>query len=1091
MSILAVPSNVDFPAVEREVLEFWQRSGAFEALRAQNAGKPRWSFLDGPITANNPMGVHHAWGRTYKDVFQRYHAGLGQELRYQNGFDCQGLWVEVEVEKANGFKSKRDIEQYGIDRFVQDCKERVLKYSGIQAKQSQRLGYWMDWDNSYYTMSEENNYAIWSFLRKCHEQGQVYKSTDLMPWCGRCGTGLSHMELSEGYKAVLHTSVFVAFPLREREGEALLVWTTTPWTLTSNVAAAVSSKMTYLRVRAGTRIYYVAKANFTAARAQPATPAHGQAAPPNLMPLRSILKNAGGGEPEILGELSGAELVGLTYDGPFDDIEGAAGAREAHRVVDWDHVTEGEGSGIVHIAPGCGGDDYRLGQAQGLPKIAPLDESGNFKPGFGPYSGRAFAEVGEDIVTELKSRGVLVAKERYFHRYPHCWRCSSELAYRLVDEWFISMAWRQEIMESAKQAQWLPEWGLDRELDWLKNMGDWMISKKRYWGLALPIWECGTCKHFDVVANREDLKARASAGWDEFEGHTPHRPWVDKVKIRCEKCGDGEMSRVRDVGNPWLDASIVPFSTLHYFTDRAYWDKWFPADFVVESLPGQFRNWFYALLAVSTKLSAKSPFKTLLGHGLVLDEHHEEMHKSKGNAIWFDDAVETMGADVMRWLYCGSSPEQNVAFGTGPADEVRRQIVLPLWNVYRFFANLAAVDDFKPSEGAPPVAERSVLDRWILSELQSFVDVANRGYAGFDTQSVVRGAERFIERLSNWYLRSSRRRFYGQGWPQDKRAAYHTLYEVLDCFVQCVSPIMPFLTEHLYQNLVRAAHGEVRLADATPGGSVPASVHHRPFPSARDELRAPDLDAKMNALLEVVNVGRSVRNANRLKTRQPLAAMILKPRDAQQAEAIRLFEQDLLAELNVKRLEIKDSVDDMRQFSVKLDFSKAGPLFGKQVKQVAAALERIPAAEIQSAVSGGRDLSVEIDGAALAVPLSALKTDSRLAEGWVGIEERETVVLLDSRITPEVAREGVAREVTRNIQILRKEADLQIEERIVVGVVAKGELVLAAISEWQKEIAEDVLAVAWHGSALDAALASSSVQLGDGEVQLTLTRAAS
>jgi len=1085
MSIQPVPANIDFPTAEREVKEFWDRTRAFDKLREQNAGKPKWSFLDGPITANNPMGVHHAWGRTYKDVFQRYHAGLGQELRYQNGFDCQGLWVEVEVEKQNGFKSKRDIEAYGIDKFVEDCKARVIKYSGVQTTQSQRLGYWMDWDNSYFTMSEENNYSIWRFLHTCHEQKQIYKSHDVMPWCGRCGTGLSQMELSEGYRAVLHTAVFVAFPLREKPGEALLVWTTTPWTLTSNVAAAVSATMTYLRVKAGARIYYVAKSNWEAAREQPATPAHGQAAPPNLMPLKAVVRQvAEGKEPEILGEVLGSALVGLTYEGPYDHLEAVGNVGEVHRVVAWDHVTEGEGSGIVHIAPGCGGDDYRLGNTENLPKIAPLLETGEFKPGFGEFAGRSFQVVAPEVVADLKARGFLVAKENYFHRYPHCWRCSSELAYRLVDEWFINMNWRGDIMEAAKQASWLPTWGLDRELDWLKNMGDWMISKKRYWGLALPIWDC-ECGHFEVIADREALKARATSGWEAFEGHTPHRPWIDAVTIKCEKCGKNDVKRVRDVGNPWLDASIVPFSTLHYFTKPEYWAEWFPADFVVESLPGQFRNWFYALLAVSAKLTGKSPFKTLLGHGLVLDEHYEEMHKSKGNAIWFDDAVETIGADVMRWMYCCASPEQNLAFGSGPADEKRRQIVLPLWNVYRFFANLAAVDHFDPKQGHVPLAERSTMDRWILSELQVFLETANRGLSGFDTQSVCQAAERFIERLANWYLRSSRRRFYGADWALDKRAAYHTLYEVLDTFIQAVSPMMPFLSEYLYQNLVRGAHGETALADTTAEGSA-LSVHHRPYPQPDPSRLAPELVAKMSALLDMVALGRNVRNNHRLKTRQPLAKMIVVPANAVQADAIAMFEQELLSELNVKAVEVRQSVNELRTVTVKLDFKKGGPRFGKQVKAVVAALEATPSDKVQATLGQGLPLTLTVDGADVELPADLVKVDATFADGWVGSEEHNCFVLLDSRITPEIAREGVARELTRNLQMMRKEADLQIDQRIVVGVVGTGELVQASIAEWRQSVAEEVLATEWRDSLLDTPLAAQTVQIADGEVKFTL-----
>ena len=570
MAFEKVDTKIDFAAQEREVLAFWERTGAFDRLRELNKGKPKWSFLDGPITANNPMGVHHAWGRTYKDIYQRYHAALGRELRYQNGFDCQGLWVEVEVEKQHGFKNKKDIEQYGIDRFVEECKARAKKFAAIQTEQSKRLGYWMDWDNSYYTMSNENNYGIWAFLKKCHEKGLIYKGVDVMPWCPRCGTGISHMEMNEGYREVPHTSVFVRFPIRERPGENLLVWTTTPWTLSSNVAAAVKPGMVYLKVKQGDAIYYVGKANFESPRTQPVEPANVSKIP-GLMSIRAMFKNKG--PFEVIEEIQGESLIGLTYDGPFDMLDGAAEAVAAHRVIAWNEVTESEGTGIVHIAPGCGSEDYHLGKELGLPQIAPLLEDGTFRPEFGLLAGQRFDQATEPIIQDLKTRTLLFAKENYHHRYPHCWRCRDELVYRLVDEWFIQMDWREQIKESAKGARWIPEWGLQRELDWLDNMGDWMISKKRYWGLALPIWECPKCGHFDVIGSHDELKERAVSGWDRFEGHSPHRPWIDEVRIRCAQCGSDEVSRVKEVGNPWLDASIVPLTTMGDFRDRDYWEQ--------------------------------------------------------------------------------------------------------------------------------------------------------------------------------------------------------------------------------------------------------------------------------------------------------------------------------------------------------------------------------------------------------------------------------------------------------------------------------------------------------------------------------------
>ena len=545
-----VDTRADFPAMERERLGWWYSSGVVERYLTKNDGSgQRWSFLDGPITANNPMGVHHAWGRTYKDLYVRYHTMLGHEQRYQNGFDCQGLWVEVEVEKELGLGSKREIEEFGIDRFVNLCKERVWKYSGIQTEQTKRLGNFMDWDNSYYTMSDVNNYTIWHFLKTCNERGWIYKGDDVMPWCPRCGTGLSEMELVEGYQDRTHRSVYVHFPL-EDEDASLLVWTTTPWTLTSNVAAAVSPDLDYVKLRLGDegrgtrdegRVIYLAK---------------------------GAVPHAIKGEYEVLAELKGADLAGRKYRGPFDELPAERGVQ--HRVILWDDVAADEGTGIVHIAPGCGKEDYGLSKEHDLAVVAPLDEFGVYVDGFGWLTGMAGDEGAGPMVRDLRAKGSLYRGHDYTHRYPTCWRCKTDLVFRLVDEWFIDVdPMRERMQEITREIRWIPSFGEDREIDWLRNMDDWMISKKRYWGLALPIYECQSCGNFDVLGSKDELKERAVEGWDEFEGHSPHRPWIDAVKVACSKCGE-TTSRIKDVGNPWLDAGIVPFSTMGYIEDREY-----------------------------------------------------------------------------------------------------------------------------------------------------------------------------------------------------------------------------------------------------------------------------------------------------------------------------------------------------------------------------------------------------------------------------------------------------------------------------------------------------------------------------------------
>jgi isoleucyl-tRNA synthetase len=1102
-----VDTQIDFPAQERAILDFWERISAFEKLRVKNRGKPKWSFLDGPITANNPMGVHHAWGRTYKDAYERYFAMTGHELRYQNGFDCQGLWVEVEVEKSPelGLKSKRDIENLvpgdpfaSIDRFVQLCKERVDRFARIQTQQSIRLGYWMDWDcaedwqkppdqrRSYFTMSEENNYTIWTFLKKCHERGLIYRGYDAMPWCPRCAVGLSQMEMHEGYQFVAHRAVFVRFPLRGRPNENLLVWTTTPWTLTSNVAAAVNPQLTYLKVRHRDEIYYLAKGAFTAHRLEEEfKQKQWVEGVPKLKTLEQIFKEKGGYE--IVGELAGADMIGWAYDGPFDELPaqnrpGGYGAdpdsvrtagqhqappksaRQIHRVVAWEGVGECEGTGIVHSAPGCGKEDFLLSKAEDLVAVAPLDEYGKFLPDFGGLAGKSALDPATTdwILADLQRKGLLLAVERYPHSYPHCWRCKTELLFRLVDEWFINMSWREEIMRICHDIRWIPEFGLQRELDWLKNMGDWMISKKRFWGLALPIWECSTCKRFEVIGSRQELKERAVSGWKEFDGHSPHRPWIDLVKIRCAHCG-GLAGRIPDVGNPWLDAGIVPYSTMGYNHDRKYWEQWFPADFITESLPGQFRNWFYALLAMSTMMTARAPFKVLLGHALVRDEHGEEMHKSKGNAIPFEGAADEgwvvtykdgrreqkppMGADLMRWLFCRQNPVNNINFGSGPAEELRSKFTLKLWNTYAFFCNYARLDKFDPHAPQVPVADRPDIDRWILSDLQLLIRTARREYERYNVMAFCLEAEQFIDdRLSNWYVRRNRRRFWKSEKGADKWAAYQTLYTVLTTLVKLFAPIMPFLSEAMHQNLVASG------ADA--------SVHWCDFPEADEGLMDAQLSADMEALLRLVSLGFAARNCARIKVRQPLAEMKVQPGDESDRRAIKRFADQLCEELNIKKVTLHEpSQGPLLRYEIKPNMKSLGPKFGPRLKAVLSALASADPLAVAVRVQAGQAVELACPDDPVTLESADIIAQFRAPEGWAGVADRGTQVLVDTRITEELAREGMAREVVRHVQNTRKDANLEMEDRIVLSLQTQAAALKQAIEAHKEYIASETLAI--------------------------------
>jgi len=849
---IKLTSNQNFIELENEILDFWYKKGIVDKyLKKNQDSKETFSFIDGPITANNKMGVHHGWGRTYKDIFQRFHTLLGHAQRYQNGFDCQGLWVEVEVEKELGFKNKKDIEIYGIDNFVEKCKERVIKYAHVITEQSKRLGYLMDWDNSYFTMSNENNYSIWNFLKVCHVKGWIYKGRDAVPWCPRCGTALSQHEiLSEEYQNITHRSVYFALPITGSNSK-LLVWTTTPWTIPGNVAVAVHPDLEYVEADIEGQIFIVSKklAN-------------------KVLPKHTIIKN-------ILGK----DLIGLEYSGPFDDLKLLTGV--SHKVISApDLVTETEGTGLVHIAPGAGMEDFALAKELDLPVINLIEEDASYNQDLDYLSGKN-AKVNPELIIELLTKkGFLFKTLDYTHRYPNCWRCKTELVFRVVDEWYIAMdiqdesgkTLREQIVESAKTATWMPTWGLYRELDWLKNMHDWLISKKRYWGLALPIYECESCQKFQVIGSREELQQKSVAGWDQFEGYTPHRPYIDRVEINCSECNQ-PVKRIADVGNPWLDAGIVPMATLKYDSDKDYFNKWFPADFVVEGFPGQFKNWFYSLLAMSTVLTGKSPFNNLLGHGNVLDDKGKEMHKSTGNAIWFDDAAEEMGSDIVRLMYSLANPELNLKFGYKTASDIKRRFYLILWNSFLFYYNN------ENSRVKTAINSENNLDIWIVSQLNELATLCKNSLEKYDAQTAVKAIEKFVTYdLSGWYIRLSRKRADNPKTASDVAA---TLKKIFTDLSVIFSPFAPFISEKIYQLVTEKE--SVLIADwPTPAESQ----------KSNNEINN-DIALTRN----LVEIGHSTRKSLGVKVRQTVDAAYLTDKKLPNA-----YEEMLKAELNIRNL---------------------------------------------------------------------------------------------------------------------------------------------------------------------------------------------
>ncbi len=1088
-------------------------------IHRNDASARRWSFIDGPITANNPMGVHHAWGRSYKDLYQRFHTMLGEKQRYQNGFDCQGLWIEVEVEKQHAFTSKKDILEFGVDRFVQECKDRVAHFAGVQTQQSVRLGYWMDWDHSYYTNSDENNYTIWMFLKTCWEKGWLYKGHDVMPWCPRCATGLSEHEIvTEGYKEITHTSVYLTFPLVGREGESLLVWTTTPWTLAGNIAAAVHPALTYLKVRQDDEVLYVSK---------------------------GAAKSALRGAHEVLGELKGAELVGLRYRGPFDELPAQQGVE--HRVIAWDEVSDEEGTGIVHIAPGCGKEDFALSKDHALAVIAPTDEEGVYLGGFDWLTGRSVSDdaTRDAIFDSLRGKGLLYRTQAYTHRYPVCWRCGTELIFRLVDEWFISMdELRHRIAAVTRQIRWIPDFGLARELDWLKNMDDWMISKKRYYGLALPIFDCPQCGAFEVVGSETELKERAVEGWEVFAGHSPHKPFIDAVKIACRACG-AVVPRIPDVGNPWLDAGIVPFSTLGYRHDRAYWEKWFPAQFITEAFPGQFRNWFYSLLTMATALEDRPPFQTVLGHAMVRDERGEEMHKSAGNAIWFDEAADTMGVDVMRWLFFRQNPAHNINFGYGPADDVRRGMFLTLWNTYAFFVTYASLDGWMPGPVDPQMSQmgaevggeassrrgaglqparhdagaeapwatdpqmsqmgaevggeapsrrsaglqpahhdtRTELDRWALSELHQLVAGVTERLHDYDALGATRLVEAFVEDLSNWYVRRSRRRFWKSESDADKQAAYATLYECLTTLARLMAPFTPFLAEELYRNLV--VGGWRSDASAPP----PESVHLTDWPASDASKIDRALSDETRLVMRVASLGRAARAKAQLKVRQPVAELFVKLPTRADEDALQRLAPQLLDELNVKALRVVRDEGEFLRFEVKPNLKLLGQKYGRAVRDIAQALAAMPderLAQVARAVAAGE--TVEVAGKQLAP--DELLVNGRERAGFASAEEDGIVVIVSSDLTPELVQEGLAREVVHRIQNLRKDAGFEIADRIRTYYRAEGDdgELRAVMQRYGDYVRQETLSVELSADAPPQGVHAETAQIDGREVTLAVVR---
>lgn len=906
-----------FIDLEHEILKLWEEEKYYDKLVAKNKGNKMFRFLDGPITANNPMGVHHAWGRSIKDIFIRYKSMRGYDCRRQNGFDSQGLWVEVEVEKQLGFKTKKDIEEYGMDKFTRQCVERVKHFSGIITEQSKRLGQWMDWDNSYYTNTDLNIQGIWHFLKVCDDNGWIKREYKPMPWCPRCGTSLSEHEMTGSYKLMTHNSVFFKLPLEELNSK-ILVWTTTPWTLSSNVALAVNPEIDYVEVK----IKSDAK---------------------TLILAKNAIKYLGDDKLEVIRAFKGEELVGMHYETCFPDIPAQVGIE--HKVVAWEDVAADEGTGVVHIAPGCGVEDFELGERLGLPKVMPIDDMGIYLEGFGWMTGKDSHTVADEVFEHLKADDKLYKVEPHEHSYPVCWRCKSEVVFRLVPAWYIrTEELKPRLIKNANSVKWEPASNGKRMNDWLNNMGDWNISRKRYYGLPLPFYPCD-CGEVTVIGSKAELREKAVDPEKVDALPELHRPWVDEIKIKCPNCGK-EVSRVSEIGDVWLDAGIVPYSTFGYFTDRKEWEKNFPAEWVTE-MHEQVRLWFYSMLFMSTVLEDKAPYERVVTNSAVVAEDGSKFSKT-GFMIKFDEAAEKIGADTVRYLYAGAPNTNDVRFGFNLGDEARRKM-LSFWNIYTFFDTYAQIDKPVFTDYKPDIADMTATDKWLIVRTNEFIQKAQSYMDDYKVYLLIKDFEVFVDDISNWYIRTNRRRFWKTEDEQDKMVAYWTLFTALKACVQVMAPVIPFMTEYIWQKLIKVCE---------PNSAE--SVHLSDWPTVIEGFEDDGIIEETALARDVIAVAMRLRNEQQIKVRQPLNKLFICC-ESDKTDKIKTFEKNILDELNIKNIEYISDANLLEDKYCAVNFKVAGAVLKQNVNKMKQTLENLSDDDMKSltdAVLAGGEVAV-------------------------------------------------------------------------------------------------------------------------------------
>jgi isoleucyl-tRNA synthetase len=982
-----ISDKVSLPDLEKDVLEYWQKNGIFEKSIQARQGAPDFTFYEGPPTANGKPGIHHVFARTIKDLVCRYRTMRGFQVHRKAGWDTHGLPVEIEVEKKLGLKHKGEIETYGVARFNAECRKSVFEYKGMWEDLTTRMGYWVDMQHPYITCENEYIESVWWALDRYFKEGLIYQGFKVQLYCPRCGTPLSSHEVSLGYRDVQDPSVYVKAKVKGEENTYFLVWTTTPWTLISNVGLAVGADVEYVKVRYKKDQLILAKDRL------------------------SVLQE----EPEILETMRGRDLVGKEYERWFDYFPVD---KKAWYVIAGDFVTTTDGSGVVHMAPAYGEDDYQASKKYDLPMIQALDGRGQFIDAAGPLAGKFFKAADPEIVADLKSRGLLLRKETYSHSYPHCWRCDTPLLYYARKSWYIrTTEYARAMIEGNKKIHWYPpETGEGRFGNWLEENKDWAISRDRYWGTPIPIWVCEKCDSKRSVGSVDELRKDGATLPDPLD---LHKPYIDDVILKCA-CG-GDMRRIPELVDVWFDSGSMPFAQWHYpFENLDIFKRSFPADFISEAID-QTRGWFYTLHAISMFLFKEPCFQNVICSDLILDKNGQKMSKTKGNTVDPFDVLSKYGADSVRWFLIASSPTWKPKnFDLDAVAEMQRKFFSTLLNTYAFFALYANIDGFEHREPYIPADERADIDRWILSVLNSTIAEYVEAMDNYDPTKAARLVSNFtIEQLSNWYVRRNRRRFWKSEPGKDKTAAYQTLFECLVAITKMTAPIAPFLADELYRALMEQTRRETS-----------ESVHISTIPDCRTELIDQVLESRMDVAQRVVGLVRSMRAKTNLKTRQPLSRIAI-PASAEIRRLIEQMNDVILEELNVKAIEFVDESSPIVRKTANPNFKVLGPKFGKNVNAVAKRIKEMSSAEVIQLDKNG-SFSTEVNGTGVKVTKEDVTITAQSMEGWLVDSDEELTVALDTTLNPELVNEGLAREFVNRVQNMRKDTGFAVTDRILI-----------------------------------------------------------